>query len=427
MGIQNKGGRWIFVKRVPKRFQHVDSRTFARIALNTDSKSEAERKAPAIEAEVMAFWEALAAGQGEDAQRRYDAARTLAEAHGFQYMPLPDVINLPFDQFYDRLGSAYGFDPETRPKAITDAVMGRVPVPSTTISTAFDEFFDFTEDRRSGRSESQIKLWRNERARIIRYFIDAVDDLPMHEITREHALKFRRWWQDKIASEQRDPGTANKAFGIISDVFQTWSELKGLHVENPFKGLLLKASKKMKGVPFSTTWIKSRLLAPGALEGLNTPARDALLVMINTGARPAEIIDALGDDFHVDAEIPFLCIRAHEGRTLKTEHSEREIPLMGVSLEAATRLRETGGCLKYQGKASAWSAVVNKFLRANGLRETDNHTAYSLRHAFEDRLLESGVDERVRVELMGHKYNRPAYGSGGSLNLKRDAIVGIAL
>ena len=70
---------------------------------------------------------------------------------------------------------------------------------------------------------------------------------------------------------------------------------------------------------------------------------------------------------------------------------------------------------------------MNKFLRQNGLLESEAHTAYSLRHAFEDRLLEQGSDDRLRAELMGHKYSRPAYGRGGSLALKAKAVEAIAL
>ena len=48
----------------------------------------------------------------------------------------------------------------------------------------------------------------------------------------------------------------------------------------------------------------------------------------------------------------------------------------------------------------------HKFLTENDLRETPRHTAYSLRHSFEDRMLENGIDDRIRAELMGHKYAR---------------------
>jgi len=121
-----------------------------------------------------------------------------------------------------------------------------------------------------------------------------------------------------------------------------------------------------------------------------------------------------------------LRIRANGERSLKTDQSERDIPLLGVSLDAARRMADLGGC-SYRGRSDVWSAVVNKHLTVNNLRETPNHKAYSLRHSFEDRLLEAGIDDRLRAELMGHKYDRPAYGRGGSMALRRDAIAKIAM
>lgn len=152
-----------------------------------------------------------------------------------------------------------------------------------------------------------------------------------------------------------------------------------------------------------------------------------LLIMVNTGARPSEILDALAEDIATDTAIPHLRVRAREGRALKTDHSRRDIPLLGVSLAAAKRLKVAGGAGRYAGKGNVWSATVNKYLTEHGLRETPQHTAYGLRHSFEDRLLEAGVDDRIRAELMGHKYARPKYGLGGALETKRDMVARIAI
>ena len=105
----------------------------------------------------------------------------------------------------------------------------------------------------------------------------------------------------------------------------------------------------------------------------------------------------------------------------------RQIPLLGVSLQAARRIARRGGITRYVDNADTWSAAVNKYLTENQLRETPQHTAYSLRHSFEDRMIEAGVDERIRVELMGHKYGRPDYGRGGSLEVRAGALELIAL
>jgi hypothetical protein len=39
-------------------------------------------------------------------------------------------------------------------------------------------------------------------------------------------------------------------------------------------------------------FVREWLLAPGALDGMNAEARDILLMLVNTGLRPAEVTDA---------------------------------------------------------------------------------------------------------------------------------------
>jgi integrase len=70
---------------------------------------------------------------------------------------------------------------------------------------------------------------------------------------------------------------------------------------------------------------------------------------------------------------------------------------------------------------------VNKFLRGNGLCETPDHTLYSLRHGFEDRLLAAGVDERIRRDLLGHALKRERYGSGATLEHMQELVLKVAL
>lgn len=68
-----------------------------------------------------------------------------------------------------------------------------------------------------------------------------------------------------------------------------------------------------------------------------------------------------------------------------------------------------------------------KHFRKHKLLPTPAHTIYSIRHAFEDRMKDALVDEEVRKLLMGHAIDRPRYGSGGSLELRREALARITL
>ncbi|MEO9515208.1 MAG: integrase, partial [Paracoccaceae bacterium] len=106
------------------------------------------------------------------------------------------------------------------------------------------------------------------------------------------------------------------------------------------------------------------------------------------------------------------------------KNSKRVIPLVGVSLEAMRAF--PNGFPTYRESDATLSATVSKYLRANGLMESDKHVMYSLRHSFEDRLLRAGVDDRVRRDLMGHSLDRERYGQGGGLAFKAKMLQRIA-
>ncbi len=100
------------------------------------------------------------------------------------------------------------------------------------------------------------------------------------------------------------------------------------------------------------------------------------------------------------------------------------IPLAGVSLEAFRACPE--GFPRYRNKPGL-TDTVNKYLRENGLLESPGHTLYGLRHSFEDRMLDRGVDERVRRDLMGHALTRQRYGQGASLDRLAEVVQSVAL
>ena len=107
-------------------------------------------------------------------------------------------------------------------------------------------------------------------------------------------------------------------------------------------------------------------------------------------------------------------------RELKTRSSKRDIPLVGVALEAMKQV--PNGFPKYTDNATALSNLLNKAFKARGLFPTPEHRLYSFRHSFEKRMLEAGLDYGLRCTLMGHHNTRPQYGDGGSLTFREKEL-----
>ena len=186
--------------------------------------------------------------------------------------------------------------------------------------------------------------------------------------------------------------------------------------------MTIKEGEKRQRPPFSNEWIREKLLAPKALDGLNTEARCIVLGMVNTGYRPSEGAALGPDQIRLDGNVPYISIEPN-GRQLKSDYARRVIPLAGVSLEAFQQ--SPNGFPRYADNPSL-SATVNKFLKTNGLLETPAHSLYSLRHSFEDRMLEAGVDDRIRRDLFGHRLDRERYGRGASLEHLYQIVQGLA-
>lgn len=70
---------------------------------------------------------------------------------------------------------------------------------------------------------------------------------------------------------------------------------------------------------------------------------------------------------------------------------------------------------------------MNKYLDNRKLLPINNHSFYSLRHTFEDRLTAVDAPEKVIAALLGHKSQRPKYGSGPDLAQKQRWMQQIAL
>jgi site-specific recombinase XerD len=424
MSVIEKNGRFHLKKRVPVRFKSVERRKVVWIALHTDSREIAELKAPAAWEEMVAGWDAQLDGDTSDAEKRFEAARRIAQRKGFRYLPAEQVAKLPLDEIMQRFEVAKDRRGHAN-KQVLRATLGLESPPQITLAGALEAYWPLARDKIRGKSEDQLRRWRNPRIKAIRNLVEVVGDIPLSELTRDHMLDFRDWWLDEIDRKDLTPNTANKDFSHLSGTFKLVDEKKrlGLEIGPLMASLRLNEGEKRHRPPFSEQWIREVIMAPGALDGLNDQARAIMLGMVNTGYRPSEGACLGPDQIRLDAEIPHISIEP-VGRTLKSHYSRRLIPLVGVSLEAFRTF--PNGFPRYDDNPGL-SATVNKFLRENGLRETPGHSLYSLRHSFEDRLLDADVDERIRRDLMGHTLNRERYGKGPSLEKLHGILEGIAI
>lgn len=420
--IKMRGKSYQLYRRVPKRYAAVEPRRFVWLSLHTDSPSIAETKAAGAWAQMIEAWEARLAGDTADADQRLEAAKELAAIRGFRYLDAGKVADLPKEEFLRRY-EAIPLNDGAPDRIEAAAILGGAQGAGITVSKALEHYWTLAADKTLGKSEDQLRRWKNPRIKAIKNFVEVCGDKPMDQITADDMLDFRQWWLERIEGGL-STNAANKDLIHLGDVLKTVNRMKRLNLILPVSGLSFKKGEARVRPPFSVDWIRDRLLAPGALDGLNDEAQAIVLAMVNTGARPSELAALTPECIRLDVDVPHISIEA-VGRQLKTQNARRVIPLLGVSLEALRAFPD--GFPRYRGSSATLSGTVNKYLRDHGLLETNQHSLYGLRHSFEDRLLATGVDERIRRDLFGHALKRERYGAGASLAHLRDVVQPAAL
>ena len=163
----------------------------------------------------------------------------------------------------------------------------------------------------------------------------------------------------RLVAGETNARTANKSIGQLGRMLKEMNIRRRLNLPDLFKSLRLKGQVDKSRSPFEAEFIQNSLLATGALDALNEEARLIIYLVAETGLRLSEAANLRRHTIHLDAEIPYIEILP-DGRRLKTEDSRREIPLVGVALEALRR--RPNGFPRYRDKASSLSANINKYL-----------------------------------------------------------------
>ena len=304
------------------------------------------------------------------------------------------------------------------------AVLGGAPPPAIMLGTLVDEFEKIICASLAKKSKRQKKKWRVSRESALATFIDVMGgDRPINAVTRVEALAFRSFWQERIVNGEVEIDTANKCIGRVASMFKAIDESRQLGLPNIFDNLRIAGGKDKQRVAFAPDFVQSRILAEGAFVDLNAEARRVIYLVAETGLRLSEACNLSGATIRLDASVPHIQVRP-EGREVKTDQSQRDIPLVGVALMAMRE--QPDGFPRYRDKADSLSALVNQALDVRKLRPEPGQTLYSLRHTFEDRLTAVEAPEKVVAALMGHKWHRPRYGLGPSLEQKRNWLNRIA-
>ena len=433
--LRLRGDIWHYVRRVPKSVSHIDDRTLIYRSLETDSRKVARQRRDIFAYEDELLWSEAAPNRFKAMPQEvaYRDVSHHARSLGFNYEPMDSLISR--DTVTDLLHRLQALGPlkeapHPKEEQDADALLGVAKTPSATITQAMELYLsEIVADELASKSPEQVNNFSKVKRRAVSNFVTINGDIDMRDITREHAHAVRKFWHERIHpkddSKPMSGSSGNKDLGSLRKLYRRYFEHIGEEErENPFRNMRFKDKILTKVMPFKDDWVRSRILAPDVFDGLNRQCALLCMALIETGCRPSELANIRPENIRLDAEVPHIRIRPTKDRELKSGASVRDIPLVGVALEAMRQA--PNGFPHYRDRSYLLSASLTKAFKARGLFPTKQHRIYSFRHSFESRMLEAGLDFGLRCTLMGHRNPRPEYGDGGSLAYRRDELFKIA-
>jgi integrase len=432
--LKKRGNRYWYVRGVPRDVQLLDRRApLLQQTLRTSSIHTAREKRDGLEVADNELWDALRSGiDAATARQRYDASVKLHSALRFKMMTPEQLLADANDPAHYGAGGEIKSLPEVlrRPaeairrgadvagsEEIQSLLAGDVPKPEMTVREAFDDYIaDLCASAWLSKSDGQRAMSTKPKRRAIENFIKVVGDKAIMEIDRDDAVRFRSHWQRRMAAREVDYSTANRDLDNMR-VLWRWHNQRIYNTEDsrtPFDGLNFDKPRKKKNRPaYSPEFVRDNFLHGDKLASMKPDIRRALLVIIGTGCRPSEVNNVKPENIVLDAPVPHLRLRDENDRELKNSQSNRDVPLVGFAL-AAMRAHVADGNMdgfpRYRDKDTNFSNAMKAAFKRKGLRQTPDHSLYSMRHMFENLMRDADIGDDMRRELMGHKIDRPKYG-----------------
>ena len=230
------------------------------------------------------------------------------------------------------------------------------------------------------------KVFHRGAERNVKSVIEVLGDRPLDEYASSDAAAYR----DYLLKKGLTTNSVKRNFSTIRSIINLCIQEHGLDCKNAFSRVYLPDlddSKKRKPIPIESI----RQIQQDCREA-DGEARWLVALISDTGMRLSEAAGLHIDDIKLDEEVPHIDLKPHVWRNLKTKGSQRQIPLVGASLWAAQRIKQTNTVSPYAfprytsakgTNANSASAAINKWLKP---RVPEGCVIHSLRHSLRDRL-----------------------------------------
>ena len=381
-----------------------------------DSYKEAMQNLPLVHARI----EALLEGKKEKSARDRSieiirgalgdevADMVLANAVP-EYSEIEDALN--------ELGKA--LHKQKLPSEIVEQVYsGKLKQEVITLETALKDYVAYKSDTPKAEKEITQRVERLRKDMQHIYGKQKLKYVSLSDISRQDANDLRDHLLSRVSAN-----SAVRMLGVVRTAINHAIVEHSLNIPNVFTNLRIKGAgaSKLDRLPLSDTQIVNL----EAAYSNDTTAWALFVCLRDTGCRVSEIAGLRVKDCDTDKEC--LIISPTPWRTLKTNNSQRSVPLSPEAIKALEEVSQGKDpeaplfpqYAKERGGDNC-SAMLMKRLRT--IITDKKLTMHSLRHRMKDKLRNTGCPEAISMAILGHGSNTVAanYGSGYALDVMRE-------
>ena len=186
--------------------------------------------------------------------------------------------------------------------------------------------------RLKGKGKTQLFFEASERS--IRYLSECLGHENLTTLEMSDAGRFR----DYLFNKGLSSSSVKRVFSSVRAVVNIAIKEHGLAGSNVFSGTFIPDDEvKKQRLPLPDNIL---VAVQEECRHLDDEPRWLIALISDTGMRLAEAAGLLSEDLRLDTETPHINLCEHAWRTLKTSSRQRKIPLVGMSLWAAKRIKE---------------------------------------------------------------------------------------
>ena len=381
-----------------------------------DSYKEAMQNLPLVHARI----EALLEGEKEKSARDRSieiirgalgdevADMVLANAVP-EYSEIEDALN--------ELGKA--LHKQKLPSEIVEQVYsGKLRQEVITLETVLKDYVAYKSDTPKAEKEITQRVERLRKDMQHIYGKQKLKYVSLSDISRQDANDLRDHLLSRVSAN-----SAVRMLGVVRTAINHAIVEHSLNIPNVFTNLRIKGAgaSKLDRLPLSDTQVVHLETAYSN----DTTAWALFVCLRDTGCRVSEIAGLRVKD--CDTDNGCLSISPTPWRTLKTNNSQRSVPLSPEAIKALEEVSQGKDpeaplfpqYAKERGGDNC-SAMMMKRLRT--IITDKKLTMHSLRHRMKDKLRNTGCPEAISMAILGHGSNTVAanYGSGYALDVMRE-------